>query len=1079
MLLAPKALQAGMPLSDNPDDAIVRLSCLDDKISSPLVTPVPRPPKIRGWLDAPKASLSLSSLLPTSPSPSSSPLRESPPASPSENLNNADYGPRRKVRSRPSRIARPKDALPFARHRAARTAARFKGRGNHRGTAANCGTAVPVLDRSKLVPGAASGYDEVADNELINENEELSGVSPAPPLCLQHVEPCALLACRRGVNAGRNFFKCARPRYQQCDFFKWADEVARAVAQVDEIEEDETNLRRARDLPPWKPAPAVVHEHMSLDDALEEVFGFESWRPGQREAVTRLLNGDSVLAVLPTAAGKSLIYQTVAAICPGLVLIVTPLVALIRSQCASAPKTLSAASLCGDQSREEIMSIERNVRNGNVKLLFVAPERLYSRSFQSLMSPQDGVRPTIALVVIDEAHCVSQWGHNFRTAYLRLSTILIRNDPDGLSAFLAMEKTPILALTATATIDTQRDICKKFRIDLNHGVVRCNAQRSNLSLTLSAVDNGLEVKAAELVKRLNSEPFSSILGIEPVAKSFEDSKTSDLNDPCGHECDDKELTSGITHPVRKRRRTSQLSRQDSNDDDIGWGSNTHATKYIRSKGQKLVRATGCIIVYVNKQRDCESVRNFLMSSSLPFKGNVTNYHGGMSYQERSRVQACFEKGRISVLVATIAFGLGVHSKRVSGIIHFDPPSSIESYAQEIGRAGRDGRPAHCHIFFNELDGMRLLSRSHFDGIDLNTIRLVIRSMLDNQFAYHPLLRFHCELENSTSLKNLEGVNSNSHDKRGESQGKIDGQLLDSVILTITEDELCKSLDVKLETGETIGAILESQIRGICVKRTCNSKIVMRFFSESAEALLKSKSKALNRYDKKVLETIQKHSKRSNGQFTLLLSQAGVTEDQISFSLKRLQSAGLLSFEASDPTLQLLCSKDAAKQLREEIREWSSYIYNELLDMEKALETKARILVGLLCEADQLLSDREQSSYLHKALDRYFAEGHEAHSLEYKPKPCSVERTKEVRNAANYVCNDQSCGSALARTGRQVARVLHGMDGGRLCARDWWQCKQWGRYVDVDFETVRNIACEVIRERLKLRKDMEESKVNNM
>lgn len=1043
----------------------------------------------------------------------------------------SEFGPRRKVRSRASRIARPKDAMPFARHRAARAVARFRG-GSRRagfgrtgggngggGKAGGTVTAVPVLDRAALAPtfGLGASRDMAADDAGVLEDDGAGGLSATVkiPLCLRHAEPCVLLACRRGRNAGRHFFKCSRTRMQQCDFFKWADEVAKASPSPDEVDDgnsdgdgDYNNQEvpsRTALFPFWVEAPAIYAvpggdgddataeaddndddcdgRAASIEDALVDVFGFESWRPGQQATVQRLLDGRSALAVLPTAAGKSLIYQMVAAVRPGLVIVITPLVALMRSQRASAPDALPTAFLSAGQSLDEVTKVEHDVRTGAVKVLFVAPERLFSPSFRALMATSDGFHPPVSLVVVDEAHCVSQWGHNFRTAYLRLPSLLFPAHACNSRRVLFAPGTPVLALTATATVDTQRDICRSFGIDFESGVVRCEVKRSNLSLTLSTVGRGVDTKAFELVHRLNSKPFSSILGIAPIEKAHTDGKG---NNTSGNDCDDDASNTRPRSSRKRRRVTSVNDGEDDDDETIGWGSNRNVTKRIQAKRRRSSKTNGCVIVYVSKQRDCESVRNYLTSSSLRIAGSIAAYHGGMSAQERTRVQASFEKGNIGILIATVAFGLGIHCDGVSGVIHFDLPSSIETYAQEIGRAGRDGRGAHCHVFFSEFDGMRLLSRSHMDGIDLNAVRQVVRGLVDGKFPFRRIIDRCSDSTgklNKSSTRPSVGENNTANeddsDCHGESSapGRSNQGSEPMYVLSLTEDELCKELDVKFETGETIAAILESHIDGLELTRTSNAKLAVRFFSESPEALLQqSTSKALTSLDKAVLQFILKHSKHSNGRYVLQLSRVGVTEVQITRVLRRLQAGGLLSFDASERALQLQCSSGAFQTLAEDMRDWSMCVHEELARMECAQERKARALVSILREADGLPSDGEQSAFLHAALDKYFAKGcadcslednigrHTTESPGQGRTKCSEKRWKQVREATMYVLDERTCGSAEPRTGRQIARVLHGLDAGRLTAKNWWQCKMWGRFIDVDFETVRQIACQVVRDR---------------
>lgn len=955
---------------------------------------------------------------------------------------------RRKIKSRASRIARPKDSMPFARRRAARAARQFSGRRGFTGSSGHHAIAPAVLDRSDLAPGFG-GHDR--------PDEAVAACDVVAPMCLRHAEACVLLTAKKGRNAGRGFFKCARPRLGQCDFFKWADEIP--TADGGDGDGAGGGVETA-----WCSAQAVLPEaDVGVDDVPSSVFGMEGWRPGQRSALVRLMGGQSTLAVLPTAGGKSLIYQAFAALREGIVVVVTPLVSLIHSQRACLPDCLPSAALFGGQALDEVREVGRSVRNGKVKLLYVAPERLFTKGFENLM--EGGPHASaISLVVVDEAHCVSQWGHNFRTAYLRLCGLLTEVE-DGVSDKTPLfgSGTPILALTATATVETELDICKRFGIDWDRGVVRYELKRDNLFLTLSSAESALDAKAFELVRRLNTEPFARLLGI--VRRDGSD-QTVDRDDGgakegAGGSDGEKQGSTGARN--RKRRRDNQEEKM------VAWGSNANLPKRVRAEKSKKRKAEGCIIVYVNKQRDCESVRNFVTSSSLNICGGVQAYHGGMSSADRRRVQTAFERGSIGVLVATVAFGMGVHCDRVCGIVHFDLPASLEAYCQEIGRAGRDGRMGFGHVFFSQFDARRLLSRSHSDGIDLGTVRQVLKNLLESKFEYKKLSY---RDENDDDHEGASGSDRDNDDGVGRMDG---GEEVESMtyVLSIAEEDLCKNLDVKFETGETILAILEREVAGLQLQRTTHLKMTLKFFSESPQTLLKSsKSKALTRYDKAVLGHLLRHSKQSGGQYKLNLRQAGIMESQIISSLHRLQKGGLLSFDATGSCLQAVLTNPALDDLTTGVRERSEGVFNELKRMEMVRERKARVLVRAFGEADDQPSDGAQNKFLHQALSDYFTnrgcetgsmQGDDGDGFEVYGE-YDERRMRELTKAVHFVCEEVGCGSATAKTGRQVARVLHGLDGGMLRAKDWWHCKMWGKFIDIDFETVRETACKIMKER---------------
>ncbi len=329
---------------------------------------------------------------------------------------------------------------------------------------------------------------------------------------------------------------------------------------------------------------------MNLRQELESHFGHSAFRPGQEAVIDRLLSGRSVLALFPTGAGKSLCYQLPALLLDGLTLVVSPLIALMKDQV----ETLRAAGLPAERldstlSPEEVKRVHSGMQEGSVRLLFVSPERLANEAFRRRL---ESLR--IALFAVDEAHCLSEWGHNFRPDYLRL--------PD-LARQLKAER--VLALTATATPQVAADIRHRFGI-ADEDQVQTPFFRPNLRF---------QVKRCEAAKR------------------------------------DRELV------------------------------------------ELLGENPGAAIVYVTLQESSERVAGVLQRAGIRARA----YHAGMRDEDRSEVQESFMRGELPVVVATIAFGMGVDKADVRRVIHYNLPKSLENYVQESGRAGRDGRPAECII----------------------------------------------------------------------------------------------------------------------------------------------------------------------------------------------------------------------------------------------------------------------------------------------------------------------------------------------------------------------------------------------
>lgn len=324
---------------------------------------------------------------------------------------------------------------------------------------------------------------------------------------------------------------------------------------------------------------------------LGDVFGFESLRNGQQEVVDRLLAGHSTLAMFPTGGGKSLCYQLPALLWPGLTLVVSPLLALMRDQVDFLlSKGVAVARLDSTLEADEVSEIYHQLEEGELKILYVAPERFANERFRKAIRK---CRPE--MLAIDEAHCLSEWGHNFRPDYLRLSRIAKK-----------LRVRRCLALTATATPEVVADIQEAFGID-NRNVVATGFRRDNLALHIS---------------------------------------------PCSAEMRDDLLAN------------------------------------------RVASIDGAIIVYVTLQHTAESVASDLRKNGQDARA----YHAGMRTEAREEVQQAFMDNQIRIVVATIAFGMGIDKSDIRAVLHYNLPKTPENYVQEIGRAGRDGNPAHCEIF---------------------------------------------------------------------------------------------------------------------------------------------------------------------------------------------------------------------------------------------------------------------------------------------------------------------------------------------------------------------------------------------
>ena len=336
-----------------------------------------------------------------------------------------------------------------------------------------------------------------------------------------------------------------------------------------------------------------------IDRALRERFRFAGFRPGQRELVEAALAGRDALGILPTGGGKSLTYQLPAMLLDGLTVVVSPLIALMKDQVdAFNRRRLGRAVAIHSNLAPGLARVAFDqARSGVAKLLYLAPERLAIADWR-LQLREAAPR----LLVIDEAHCVSQWGYDFRPAYLALRETIELVRPSA-----------VLALTATATPPVRDDVVRQLGLR-DPFVFVAPFDRPNLSL--------------EVV-------------------------------PC--------------EPDDKLRRLVEILGADG--------------------------AGGSQIVYVGRRRDAEEVAEDLERSGL----GAVAYHAGMPAVERQRAQEDWLSGRRPIVVATVAFGMGIDKPDVRTVVHWQHPSSLEAYYQEAGRAGRDGAPARCVILFSERD----------------------------------------------------------------------------------------------------------------------------------------------------------------------------------------------------------------------------------------------------------------------------------------------------------------------------------------------------------------------------------------
>ncbi|OOF80125.1 ATP-dependent DNA helicase RecQ [Rodentibacter caecimuris] len=341
-------------------------------------------------------------------------------------------------------------------------------------------------------------------------------------------------------------------------------------------------------------SPKTVEKPTALS-VLNSVFGYQSFRKGQEEVINAALNGQDTLVVMATGNGKSLCYQIPALCFDGLTLVISPLISLMKDQVDQLQANgIEAAFLNSSQTLEQQQLVQNKLISGNLKLLYISPEKVMTNSFFQLISYCQ-----VSFIAIDEAHCISQWGHDFRPEYTQLG---------GLKS--SFPNAPIMALTATADYTTRQDILTHLKLHNPYKYVG-SFDRPNIRYTLE----------------------------------------------------------------EKFKPTEQLTRF-----------------VLAQKGKSG-------IVYCNSRNKVERIAESLRNKGI----SAAAYHAGMETAQRERVQQDFQRDNVQVVVATIAFGMGINKSNVRFVAHFDLPRSIESYYQETGRAGRDDLPAEAVLFYEAAD----------------------------------------------------------------------------------------------------------------------------------------------------------------------------------------------------------------------------------------------------------------------------------------------------------------------------------------------------------------------------------------
>ncbi|GFP95560.1 ATP-dependent DNA helicase q-like 5 [Phtheirospermum japonicum] len=636
---------------------------------------------------------------------------------------------------------------------------------------------------------------------------------------------------------------------------------------------------------------------------LKLTHGYDSFRDGQLEAIKMVLSGKSTMLVLPTGAGKSLCYQVPALVLPGVTLVISPLVALMIDQLRHLPPAIQGGLLCSSQTAEEASETLQLLQEGSLKVLFVSPERFLNAEFISIFSDPS----LLSLVVVDEAHCVSEWSHNFRPSYMRLRASLLRG---------RLNAGCILAMTATATNRALCDVMQALDIPPTN-LIHSTKLRDNLHLSVSVSGN----RTKDLLALLKSSPFLDIKSI---------------------------------------------------------------------------------IVYCKFQSETDMISKYLCDYSIAAK----SYHSGIPAKDRGRIQDLFCSNKIRVVVATVAFGMGLDKSDVGAVIHYSLPESLEEYVQEIGRAGRDGRLSYCHLLFDDDTYFKLRSLMHSDGVD--------------EYAVNKLL---CQIFTSERPSTEE-------------------------IYSIVKESASRKFDMKEEVILTILTQLElGEVQYIHLLPQMNVTCTLNFHQTSPQSLAARDI---------VVAAILKKSEMKDGQYVFnipsVANSIGMQALNLSNHLLSLKLKGEITYELKDQAIcytVLEVPKDIC-YLAAQLTKWLGEV--ETCKVRKVDAVfNAVTFAAKACDNALGCHKNQHTPCLQRTILEYFNGNGNGDADADADVPIQMDRNSRFLQADVKVFLQSN--AQMKFTPRAVARILHGLSSPAFPSATWSRTHFWGRYVHVDFRAI--------------------------
>ncbi|XP_022151908.1 ATP-dependent DNA helicase Q-like 5 isoform X2 [Momordica charantia] len=639
----------------------------------------------------------------------------------------------------------------------------------------------------------------------------------------------------------------------------------------------------------------------NLVQLLKLVYGYDSFQDGQLEAIKMVLAKKSTMVVLPTGAGKSICYQIPAMILPGITVVVSPLVALMIDQIKQLPPVIQGGFLCSSQRPEEVSEIVRLLIQGTMKVLFVSPERFQNTDFLSIFS--GGL--VVSLLVVDEAHCISEWSHNFRPSYMRLRASLLRAQ---------LNVNCILAMTATANTATIQAIMTALEIHSDNLILKSTV-RTNLQLSVSMSKN----RVKDLLMLIKSSPITEVQSI---------------------------------------------------------------------------------IIYCKFQSETDLISRYLCDNGISAK----SYHSGLPAKDRKHIQENFCSNKIKVVIATVAFGMGLDKRDVGAVIHYSMPESLEEYVQEIGRAGRDGRLSYCHLFLDNDTYFKLRSLMHSDGVDEYNINKFLSEVFTD--------------------KNLCGK-----------------------VCSIVKEPASRKFDIKEEVMITILTYLElGEIQYLRLLPQLNVTCILNFHKTSPAMLAEKDT---------VVAEILKKSETKQGQHVFdmitVVNSIGISATSLSNHLQNLKLKGEVTYEMKDLAYcyTILKIPEDFCSLSAHLRKWLSEIQTSKVRKLDAMFDAVTSAVNSCEKKTHGCFNYQQTPCLEGKICSYFQQG-DSYDIPNKMNQSSPFLRADIK--VFLQSNSQA-----KFTPRAVARIMHGIGSPAYPSAIWSRTHFWGRYTHVDFQTVTEAA----------------------